>query len=440
MQTSVNGWGQAATATMEVVSPRNVSGLSSLTLRSGEATAPRAMIPRGLGRSYGDAAQLDGGTAVSLDRFQTMQWIDAGNGLLRVGAGVSIASLIDRFVPQGWFVPVTPGTRNVTVGGAIAADIHGKNHHRDGSWCEHVDEMVLMVASGDIVTASRSENPGLFQATSGGMGLTGVIIEATIRMSAIGSSTLLVETRRTQTLDELMDTMLASDDDHRFSVAWVDIMNRDCRGVLTLGDFAEAGTHPAPGNLQARLPRVPTPNLIQRPFVKAFNEAWFRRAPAQPKVTCESITAFFHPLDMIANWNRIYGSAGFLQWQIALPDGTQDVLRSVTRQLHASGVPSFLSVLKRFGPANPAPLSFPMAGWTLTVDVPAGSAETNAMLDRLDLEVVDAGGRIYLAKDLRMQPELLGRMYPRLDEWRRTREAWDPNRRFDSDLARRLAL
>lgn len=434
----VSGWGRTNPVTVSAVSPRDRAAVQQLIVD--RAGASQALLARGLGRSYGDAAQLADETLVRLDRFQTAQWIDRDQGILRVGAGVPLARLIDRFVPHGWFVPVSPGTRNVTVGGAIAADIHGKNHHRDGSWCTFVDDITMVVADGTVVVASPQANPGLFWATCGGMGLTGIIVEATIRMAPIGSSTVDVETRRTETLPELMDIMEASDDEHRFSVAWVDLLHRTGRGVLTQGDFAPAGSSRAPGTPAAAIPELPTPRLVQRPFLKVLNEAWFRKAPAEPTVTGESITAFFHPLDAVSNWNRVYGPAGFLQWQIALPDDGRSLMLSVAEELYRHKAPAYFAVLKRFGRGIPAPLSFPMKGWTLAVDFPAGNDRTNALLDELDRQVVDAGGRIYLAKDSRMSPDLLERMYPRLAEWRRARDAWDPDRLFASDLARRLDL
>jgi len=429
----ISGWGRTDPVTSSIVTPTNAAAIAKVVPDGIDC------IARGLGRSYGDAAQLSNGTVVSLTQLRNSSWVDEAAGVLRVGAGVTIGSLIDRYVPHGWFVPVTPGTRNVTVGGAIAADIHGKNHHLDGSWGNHVDEITIALANGDVVTTSRSHHPELFWATIGGMGLTGIVTEAVIGLAPIGSSTVVVDTERTKDLDQLMERMVESDADYPFSVAWVDLLSRG-RAVLTQGSFATDGERDRPGLFPGRLPTLPIPKLVNTAGVRAFNELWFRLAPAELTTSHESITRFFHPLDAIADWNRLYGAAGFFQWQIALPDGGDEALREVARRLEAAKAPAFFAVLKRFGPANSAPLSFPMPGWTLALDLPAGSDSTRRLLDELDEFVVESGGRVYLAKDARMRPELLPAMYPRLDEWRSIRDRYDPNHRFASDLSRRLGL
>jgi len=429
----ISGWGRTDPVTSSIVTPTNAAALEQIL------PAETKRIARGLGRSYGDAAQLHNGTVVALTQFRTATWVDKTAGVLRVGAGVTIGSLIDRFVPLGWFVPVTPGTRNVTVGGAIAADIHGKNHHVDGSWGNHVDEITVALASGEVLTTSRSHHPELFWATIGGMGLTGIVLEAVIGLTPIGSSTVIVDTERTSDLDQLMTRMVESDADYPFSVAWVDLLSRG-RAVLTQGSFAEEGDCDRPGLFPGRLPAVRLPKVVNMASVRAFNELWFRMAPSTPSTSHESITRFFHPLDAIADWNRLYGTAGFFQWQIALPDGADDALREIARRLEVAKAPAFFAVLKRFGPANEAPLSFPMSGWTLALDLPAGSAATRRLLDELDEFVVESGGRVYLAKDARMRAELLPAMYPRLAEWRASRDRYDPEHRFVSDLSLRLRL
>lgn len=432
------GWGGHAGVEMRVVAPSDLAALQANELPATD------LIARGLGRSYGDAAQRKGGTALDTTACARAEWTDRAAGLVRADAGVTIGDLIAFGIPAGFFVPVSPGTRNVTVGGAIAADIHGKNHHVDGSFGEHVRSMRMRLADNSVVEVSPTANAELFWATVGGMGLTGIILDADIAMAPVTSSLIQVETSRLETLDELMTAMRASDHEHAFSVAWVDLIGRS-RSVLTQGSFAEpadiephvAGPLRRPGTPAAALPPLPPMRFVMRPAVKAFNELWWRRAPAEPTVTHESITAFFHPLDAIRNWNRLYGPNGFVQWQCVIPDDQDDALREICAQFKKH--PAFFTVLKRFGPGNPAPLSFPMPGWTLAVDLPA----TNAVLDelhRFDELVVQAGGRLYLAKDARMRPEVLEAGYPRLDEWRAMRNAVDPGRRFNSDLAIRLGL
>ncbi len=432
----VTGWGRHGAVDMHVVEPSDRGELERVDAPNNN------VVPRGLGRSYGDAAQRADGTALVTTGCRRVEWIDQANGVLRADAGVTIGELIQIGIPLGYFVPVSPGTRNVTVGGAIAADIHGKNHHVDGSFGEHVLQLTLRLADDSIVECSPAVEADLFWATVGGMGLTGVIIDAVITMAAVPSSTISVETTRHGTLDELMDVMRNSDADHDFSVAWVDLLTRG-RSVLTQGGFADAAevaSHPAgplrrPRTPSAALPPLPPVRWVQRPFVRAFNELWFRRAPAEQTVTQESITGFFHPLDAIRDWNRLYGSTGFVQWQCVVK--SDDALRSICADFASQ--PAFFTVLKRFGAENPAPLSFPTPGWTLAVDLPA-TPQVFAALERFDQQVVDANGRLYLAKDARMSRATFEAGYPRLDDWKQVRRAVDPQRRFTSDLAERLGL
>ncbi len=414
--------------------------------------SPRGVLGRGLGRSYGDGAQnaggviVDGTTAVGIIEF------DPDAGRVTAKAGTSLDQLMEWLVPMGWFVPVTPGTRQVTVGGAIAADIHGKNHHQAGSWCNHVESFRLLVGSGEVLDVHSDRNPDLFWATAGGMGLTGVVLDATFRCKAIETSRLVVDTDRAADLDAVMALMVEGDADYDYSVAWIDIMTRGAamgRSVLDRGRFARLDELPskfAPDPLRfvsnslGSLPPIAPSGLINPLTVRAFNELWFRKAPARRRDAIMSITQFFHPLDLVEEWNRVYGPKGFLQWQYVVPDSAGEVVRSTLEQLSAAGVPSFLAVLKRMGPGNAGHLSFPSAGWTLAFDAPVGGAELGPLLDRLDEQVVEAGGRIYLAKDSRVRREHIPAMYPRLDDWREIRAKADPDGRFRSDLGRRLGL
>jgi decaprenylphospho-beta-D-ribofuranose 2-oxidase len=359
---------------------------------------------------------------------------------------------LHALVPQGLFVPVTPGTRYVTVGGAIAADIHGKNHHRKGSWCQHVVSMRLQLADGEVVEIGPDRDPDLFWATAGGMGLTGVVLDATFLCPRIGSSRLLVDTDRASDLDAVLELMASGDHAYDYSVAWIDLMagGRSMgRSVLTRGRFATAeevaptmGDDPlaySAGVLATAPPLVPN-GLLNKLTVRAFNELWYRKAPARRRDELQTIPTFFHPLDMVGGWNRVYGPSGFLQWQFVVPFGAESALRHIVEELSASGCTSFLAVLKAFGDADPGPLSFPAPGWTLALDIPAGVPGLGPLLDRLDEVVVAEGGRVYLAKDSRVRPELVPAMYPRLGEWQQVRERVDPHRRIRSDLSRRLGL
>ena len=359
---------------------------------------------------------------------------------------------MEWMVPMGWFVPVTPGTRQVTVGGAIAADIHGKNHHLDGSLGNHLVSLRLVLADGSVHTVGPEDNPALFWATVGGMGLTGVILDATLRVLPIETSRMTVDTERTTDLDDVCARMTEGDHRYRYSVAWVDMSATGRhlgRSVLSSGDHAPLAALPAraaqdPLRFDPHTPlAVPSfvPNgLLNRASVRAFNDVWYYKAPKQRIGQICSIGSFFHPLDGVRWWNRVYGPQGFIQYQIVVPFGEERVLRTVVERMAGFGDASFLVVLKRFGAGNAGMLSFPMPGWTLTVDIAAGRPGLSAMLTDLDRLVLDAGGRHYLAKDAHMTPEAMRRGYPRLEEWKAIREKVDPTGLWRSDLARRLEL
>jgi decaprenylphospho-beta-D-ribofuranose 2-oxidase len=443
----LTGWGRTAATMAEVYQPRSPDDVSALLA----VTDGRGAVARGLGRSYGDAAQNGGGEVLDMTTMATVQAVDLERGLVAAEGGVSLDRLMRSLVPLGWFVPVTAGTRHVTVGGAIAADIHGKNHHRDGSFCSHVESLTLQTADRTVVAGPGSE-PEIFWATAGGMGLTGVVTDAVVRMLPIQTSMIRQDTERADNLDQVMALMESGDDGYRYSVAWVDCVARGAslgRSVLTRGDHAEIDELPASkrGKALAFGPKTPLaapswmPSGLVRPVTeRAFNELWFRRAPAREHGRLIGLAAFFHPLDVLSGWNRVYGRRGFLQYQLAVPFGAEDVLRTAIESLQRAGTPSSLGVLKRFGKGDAGHLSFPIPGWTLTLDVAVGDVRLARILDLLDEIVAAAGGRIYLAKDSRMRPELVGRMYPRLAEWQKVQMRLDPGGVFQSDLSRRLRL
>jgi decaprenylphospho-beta-D-ribofuranose 2-oxidase len=449
--TTLTGWGRTAPSTATVVerAGRDRQRLAEAVKELGA----RGGIARGLGRSYGDPAQNGGGTVIRLQDHAHDVVVDDGAATATVPAGVSLDELLRVIVPRGWFVPVTAGTRFVTVGGAVASDIHGKNHHVDGSFGTSVVRMSLLLASGEVVELSPTQRPELFWATVGGMGLTGIILEATITLIPIATSRLAVDTDRVTDLDGLLAAMEQGDQWFRYSVAWIDPMARGRRlgrGVLTRADHAtvdqvspKQAVDPlayAPRQRITVPPVVPAPGVINHTTIKAFNELWYRKAPRHRVGQIVSIAGYFHPLDMVGSWNRLYGRGGFLQYQLLLPFGQEEALRRALGRFSASGAPSFLAVLKRFGAANPAPLSFPAPGWTLTVDVPAATRGLRPLLHGLDELVLGAGGRHYLAKDAHISPDAVRRGYPRLDEWRAVRAAVDPMGVWVSDQARRLRL
>ncbi len=444
----VSGFGRAGSSAARVVHADGAA-LAGLV----KDLPDRGGIARGLGRSYGDAAQNAGGHVLRLAPDPERMVVDVAAGTVTVGGGVSLADLIARIVPMGWFVPVTPGTRSVTVGGAIASDIHGKNHHVDGSFGQHVERIGLVLADTTTVDIGPDRDPELFWATVGGMGLTGVIADATIRLIPIETSRLSVDIRRLGHLDDVMSHMSATDASVRYSVAWIDLLAsgaRRGRGVVTNAEHAvvdqldEAQRTQPLAYVTPESAAVPTPmpasGLINRVSVGAFNEMWFRRAPRRRDGVLQSIPTYFHPLDQLRNWNRVYGRGGFIQYQFVVPDDAGDALRAIVERVSAARLPIFLAVLKRFGPGNGAPLSFPMAGWTLAIDVGARVDDLAPLLRSLDDRVLGAGGRHYLAKDFHIGPEAVRRGYPDLPAWLDVRRRVDPTGLWMSDLGRRLHL
>ncbi len=445
---TLTGWGLTMPSSAEVLSVFDEDEVCAAVVEAGA----RGVLARGAGRSYGDAAQNGGGLV--LDLMGRTSFDIADDGSVTAYAGVVLGDLIPELLARGRFLPVTAGTRYITVGGAIAADVHGKNHHRDGAFGDHVRWIELITADGTLHRLARDgsfDEQRIFYSTLGGMGLTGVILRACFDTIASPTAAVRVDTDRFNDLDSLMAAMVSGDDRYRYSVAWVDGTAKGAklgRGVLTRGDHAEVAEvygQPSKAIPTGDAPKLASPSIpispLNRLSIGMFNEAYFRRAPKSRAGEIQGLASFFYPLDVLAGWNRIYGPGGFLQYQFAVPDAGAEIIRTSLEQLGLIGAPSFLTVLKRFGPGRSrSPLSFPIAGWTLAIDVPTrvdGLAET---LDGLDKLVLAAGGRLYLAKDSRMTPRTLELGYPQLDEFRAVRSDLDPRGVFTSDLARRLQI
>lgn len=401
---------------------------------------PAPILCYGNGRSYGDSCLNDGGTLVATRRLDRFITFDPTRGILRCEAGVLLAEILDLVVGSGWFLPVTPGTRFVTVGGAIANDVHGKNHHVEGTFGHHVRALGLARSDGTFPECSQQQNPELFAATVGGLGLTGAILWAEIALKPIGNPYIRVETTRFRDLAEFFELAEQADRSHEYTVAWIDCAARGRklgRGLHMAGHHAGRGCteRPATPSGGLRVPFDPPVSLVADASVRAFNALYFRKQWARRTLGFHHYRPFFYPLDGIDEWNRIYGPRGFLQYQSVVPlsDG-YEVTREMLLRIAQSGLGSFLSVLKLFGDKPPAGmLSFPRPGVTLALDFPNRGDRMFKLFGELDAIVSDAGGALYPAKDARMPAALFVAGYPQLERF----ERWiDPA--FSSSFWRRV--
>jgi decaprenylphospho-beta-D-ribofuranose 2-oxidase len=407
----------------------------------------RPLVPRGLGRAYGDPAlpSSPGGLVLETTRADRIHSFEPATGRLHCEAGLSLAEILRVFVPRGWFPPVTPGTKFVTVGACVACDVHGKNHHRDGSFGSFVDRVTLCTADGRLVECGPDRERELFLATLGGMGLTGLIVDVTLRLRRVESPWIVLETQGMASLDAMLEGLRLSATHWPYTVGWIDCLARGAdlgRGILMRGRHAtqvEAGMRRAPRALPLRVPFDAPEWLLNPLFMRWFNRlyAWSHGTALRRRVV--PYDAFFYPLDAVGQWNRLYGRRGFLQYQCVLPRaaGPRPVAVLLER-LGVAGAASFLAVIKDCGPASDAYLSFPMEGTTLALDLPNRGAVTEALVHDLNATVIEHGGRVYLAKDAVTRAEDFARMMPRLAEWRAVRERWDPGHRFRSAQSVRL--
>ncbi len=397
------------------------------------------VLPYGLGRSYGDVCLNRDGYLLDTSPLDRFLHFDAENGLLRCESGTSLDSILRLIVPKGWFLPVTPGTRFVTVGGAIANDVHGKNHHVDGTFGRHVARFELLRSSGERLICSPSENPGLFAATIGGLGLTGLVLWAEIRLRPIRGPLIDADTIRFASLDNFFELSAESGQTHQYTVAWIDCLakgKRLGRGLFMRGNHADIQKDKDPQRALLSMPFNAPPALLNRGTIAAFNTLYYRGRPARVEHRLVLYAPFFYPLDAVAHWNRIYGKRGFLQYQFVVPfaDG-RDAIRSILDRIARSGRSSFLAVLKVFGDVpSPGMLSFPRPGVTLALDFPYSPATVD-LLRELDVTVREAGGALYPAKDACMIPETFAAGYP---NWREFVPFIDPA--FSSSFWRRMGF
>ena len=437
------GWGNHPRVDCLVAHPETSRDVRRAVTRAGT-------IARGLGRSYGDPAVNGEGRVVDMVGLDGYLGFDEATGVLRCEAGVTLGQIIADFAPRGFFPAVTPGTKFVTIGGCIANDVHGKAHHADGCFSTCVDSFHMLLASGEVVECSREANADLFWGTFGGMGLLGIVLDATLRLRPIETTYFLQKAIEARNLDEMLDAIEESDAIFPYSVAWIDSLAKGPslgRGVLTVGDRASLDDL---GPSQRRTPlRVAPPSPLVVPFdlpsaalstltIRILNVVLDQVQSHGAAVA--HYEKFFYPLDFVGEWKRGYGKRGFTQYQFVIPlEGGRERMRTILARIANSGCAPFLNVLKRFGEANEAPLSFPFRGWTFAIDFPITDGLAPLLAD-LDAIVLEAGGRVYLGKDAFLDAHTFRAMYPRLGEWLEVKRRVDPEGVFSSNLGRRLDL
>lgn len=442
----LSGWGRFPVERCHLFRPERRADLVKILA----SRLQPSYIPYGLGRSYGDAALNRDQGVICLTRLNRFLSFDASAGVLECEAGVSLFEILRNFLPRGFFLPVTPGTKFVTLGGAIASDVHGKNHHKDGTLANFLLDFRLLAATGEVLLCSPGANPEVFWATVGGMGLTGIILSARIRLLRVESSQVVVDYQTARNLDEALTVMRESDHRYQYSVAWIDCLAEGeamGRAVLMRGNHAVAADLPSRlGNPLA----WPTPGrvsvpldfpswLLNRYTVGGFNRLYCRwhRNSSQRLLSLEK---FFYHLDAIEHWNRMYGKRGFVQYQVVFPlESSREGLRALLERLIQSRRAAFLAVLKNFGEANQGLLSFPRKGFTLALDLPVARGLL-PLLHELNKLVLRYAGRVYLAKDAVLAAGDFAAMYPTLDQFRAIKQRLDRAGIFSSSLARRVGI
>lgn len=410
-----------------------------------EAITRDAVLSRGLGRSYGDSSLPAAGERVAGTTLaDRILGFDEETGLLHAEAGLSLGEINRLFWPRLWTCPVLPGTQQVTLGGMVAADVHGKNHHVHGTLGRHVERLRMRVADGRVLTTSREEEPELFRATLGGMGLTGHILEVALRLQPITSPWIWSESERIAGVDDFVAALRDAATDWPFTVGWFDALATGAglgRGILLRGRWAtsaEAPDEPPAPKRRFEVPFTLPSWTLNRLSMWAFNQFYFRKHPKRVKRGITHPESFFHPLDVVRHWNRIYGRRGFTQHQCVLPEGDRPgAARRLLEELTRRGGLSFLCVIKDCGPEGEGVLSFPRPGISIAIDLPAGPG-IQELIDGLNERVLEEGGRIYLAKDTFTRSEHFRAMEPRLDTFDTVRRQWDPQRRLSSAQSVRL--
>jgi FAD/FMN-containing dehydrogenase len=430
----IHGWGKSPIIDAEVLLPQTQGDCIEFI------KSQKSVIPRGLGRSYGDSAN----SSVVVQSTYLDHYIDFNEltGVLICEAGVSLNQILQLIVPKGWFVPVTPGSSFVTVGGAIASDVHGKNHHVSGTFSEHIVSFNLLLGSGDVVQVSKTQLPDLFRATCGGMGLTGIILSAVIQLKPIQSSQIIQTTLKAKCLEDVCE-LFEINATATYSVAWIDCLaigRQLGRSLLMLGEHSQDNILQMSKKKSLNIPIDMPDVLLNRYSIKAFNALYYHKAITKRKIESLPFEPYFYPLDAISNWNRLYGSRGFWQYQCVLPKSVGVIgLRRLLNTIALSGKGSFLAVLKAFGSANENYLSFPMEGYTLALDFKISEGVLQ-LIQKLDAMVIDMGGKIYLTKDALMSELTFKKTYHQWEQFENIRAKYSAIGKFSSVQSKRLGL
>lgn len=439
---TLSGWGNIPKSASKVMYARDAHDIVRIL-------PVNQLLPRGLGRSYADQATNRGHLIVKMEKMDRFISFNEDKGILECEAGISLDEIITVLAPRGWFPMVTPGTKYITIGGAIANDVHGKAHHADGSFVNCVHSFTILLADGTVVKASRKENSDLFWANFGGLGLLGTILTATIQLRKIETTYFRQKAIATRNLDQMLDAIEDSNHEYTYSVAWIDPMakgKRLGRGVLTVGNHARL--EDLPKKLSANPLKIGKKPLLSVPFylpefilnsftVSLLDVVLYWKQKSAPQIT--HYDSFFYPLDMINEWNRGYGKRGFIQYQFVVPTNNgRENIRTILTEITQSNCIPFLNVLKKFGKGQGL-LSFPFEGYTFAIDFPV-TPQLKPFTQKLDRMVLDMGGRIYLGKDAYLDETTFKAMYPQYKEWLAVKNKYDPGNKFTSDLSRRIGL
>ena len=431
--TKISGWGNYPQQEAQLLTPLSSTSLKSITIQD------NILIARGMGRSYGDSANASKVLQMlCCDHFIEF---DEVKGKLKAEAGITLREILRVIVPKGWFLPVTPGTSYATLEGAIASDVHGKNHHVAGTLGQHVKSLTMVLGTGEIITVSNEENLDLFRATCGGMGLTGVIINATIQLLPIQSSFIKQNTIKAKCIEAACE-VFENNSSSNYSVAWIDCLSKGKnlgRSVIMLGEHANRGELEINLKQLVSVPFTTPSMLLNKVTIKAFNNAYWHKSKHNHNETIP-LMPYFYPLDAVGAWNKLYGKQGFLQFQCVLPkeDGVSN-MRKLLTEIADSGEASFLTVLKQFGKANDNLLSFPTEGYTLALDFKLTDSSIKTYC-RLEDIVVGMGGRLYLTKDAIMQEKTFKKTYPNWEKFESVREKYGATGKFSSSQSKRLGL